>query len=94
LWNEQKLAYPIGHHKKGTYWITYFKLEGTQLVELNRELRINENIVRFLTLKIPEKVADPLIEHAKGGGRPKTTAPEATVGTPERAAEVDVEVEE
>ena len=27
LWNEQKLAYPIDGHKKGTYWLTYFRLD-------------------------------------------------------------------
>jgi len=84
LWNEQKLAYPIGHHKKGTYWITYFRLESTNLVKINGELRINENVIRSLTLKIPAQVAEPLIEHAKGGARPRPV--EATVGTPERGA--------
>jgi small subunit ribosomal protein S6 len=23
LWNEQRLAYPIKGHRKGTYWLTY-----------------------------------------------------------------------
>ena len=31
LFNEQKLAYPIGHHRKGTYWLIYFKLDGSKL---------------------------------------------------------------
>jgi small subunit ribosomal protein S6 len=82
LYNEQKLAYPIGHHKKGTYWITYFKLNGPDLVKINGDLRINENVIRFLTLKIPEKVAGPLIEHALGG-KPKTVeAPVAAAAAP------------
>jgi len=25
LWNEQKLAYPINGHRKGAYWLTYFR---------------------------------------------------------------------
>ena len=28
LWMEQKLAYPIDKHQKGTYWLTYFEMEG------------------------------------------------------------------
>ena len=31
LWNEQKLAYPINGNRKGTYWLTYFSMEGTGL---------------------------------------------------------------
>ena len=88
LYNEQKLAYPIGHHKKGTYWITYFKLKGPDLVKINNDLRINENVIRFLTLKIPEKVAGPLIEHARGGGKPKTEAAPAGAPAAEGAAAV------
>ena len=86
LWNDQKLAYPIDGHKKGTYWLTYFKLDGTRLVEFNRELRINETVVRSLTLKVEPRLVDALVEHAKGGLRPR--APEPTVGTPERTVEM------
>jgi small subunit ribosomal protein S6 len=77
LWNEQKLAYPIDGHKKGTYWLTYFRLDSLKLSELTREIRISENIIRSLTLKVEPRLVDALIEHAKGDGKPKTveTAP-------------------
>ena len=76
LWQEQKLAYPIGSHKKGAYWLTYFRLDSAKLIELNRELRINETIVRSLTLKVEPRLVDALVEHAKGGqkARPATEA--------------------
>jgi small subunit ribosomal protein S6 len=86
LWNDQKLAYPIDGHKKGTYWLTYFRLDGTKLVEFNRDLRINETVVRSLTLHVDPRLVDALVEHAKGGLRPR--APEPTVGTPERVVEM------
>jgi len=80
LWQEQKLAYPIGSHKKGAYWLTYFRLDSAKLVELNRELRINETVVRSLTLKVEPRLVDALVEHAKGGqkARPATEAAPAT----------------
>ena len=80
LWQEQKLAYPIGSHKKGAYWLTYFRLDGAKLAELSRELRINETIVRSLTLKVEPRLVDALVEHAKGGqkARPATEAAPAT----------------
>ena len=72
LWNEQKLAYPIDGHKKGTYWLTYFRLDSQKLTDLTREIRISENIVRSMTLKVEPRLVDALVEHAKGGGKPKT----------------------
>ncbi len=76
LWQEQKLAYPIGSHKKGAYWLTYFRLDSGKLAELNRELRINEAIIRTMTLKVEPRLVDALVEHAKGGqkARPATEA--------------------
>jgi len=31
LWEERRLAYPIKGQRKGTYWLTYFRLAGGQL---------------------------------------------------------------
>ena len=86
LWNDQKLAYPIDGHRKGTYWLTYFKLNGQRLTEFNRDLAINETVIRSLTLHVDPRLVDALVEHAKGGLRPR--APEPTVGTPERVVEM------
>src|SRR3954467_3081255 len=76
LWQEQKLAYPIRSHKKGAYWLPYFRLDSAKLTEFNRELRINEQVVRSLTLKVEPRLVDALVEHAKGGqkARPATEA--------------------
>ena len=85
LWNEQKLAYPINGQKKGTYWLTYMRMESTKLTELDRALQINDNIVRSLTIKIDPRLVDAMVEHAKGGGRTKPA--EETAATPAPAAE-------
>ena len=92
LWNEQKLAYPVDGHKKGTYWLTYFRLDATKLAEFSRELRINETVLRTLTLKVEPRLVEALVEHAKGGGRAKPVeeAPPAPAGKPV----VDIEVPE
>ena len=82
LWQEQKLAYPIGSHKKGAYWLTYFRLDAGKLVEFNRELRINEAIVRNLTLRVEPRLVEALVEHAKGGQKARpvdAAAPTAEV---------------
>jgi small subunit ribosomal protein S6 len=66
LWNEQKLAYPIKGHKKGTYWLSYFRMETPKLVEFNRACQLNENIMRKLVLKVEPRLVEALVAHALG----------------------------
>jgi small subunit ribosomal protein S6 len=66
LWNEQKLAYPIDGHRKGTYWLTFFRMESTKLTQLNRECQLNGNILRHLTIKVDPRLVDALVSHARG----------------------------
>src|SRR6185503_16903516 len=80
LWQEQKLAYPIGSHKKGAYWLTYFRLDSGKLVEFNRDLRINETVVRSLTLKVEPRLVEALVEHAKGGQKARPAGEGAPAG--------------
>lgn len=87
LWNEQKLAYPIDGHRKGTYWLTYMRLDSSKLVEFNRELRINEAVLRSLTLLVDPRLVEALVEHAKGG----RAKPAETPTAPVEEAEVEVE---
>jgi small subunit ribosomal protein S6 len=71
LWSEQKLAYPLNGQRKGTYWLTYFRLESTRLADLNREVRINERVLRSLLLKIDNRLVDAMVAHALGQGQKK-----------------------
>lgn len=64
LWEERRLAYPISGHRKGTYWLTYFRLEGTQLPALNRASQLNESVLRSLVLKVDPRIVEPLVNHA------------------------------
>lgn len=66
LWNEQKLAFPIKGHRKGTYWLSYFRLDSTKLREFNRACRLEDDIVRSLTLRVDARLVDTLVAHAKG----------------------------
>ncbi len=78
LWEERRLAYPIGSHRKGTYWLTYFKLESKNLVQVQRQVHLNENVVRSLFLKVEPRIVDVLVAHAQTGTGP--------VADPRRAA--------
>ena len=87
LWQEQKLAYPIDGHKKGAYWLTYFRLDSNKLAEFNRELRINETIMRTLTLKVEPRLVEALVEHAKGGQKARPAGEEAQPAVAEMAGQ-------
>ncbi len=75
LWNEQKLAYPIKGQRKGTYWLTYFRMESERVTEFSRACQLNDNILRNLTLKIDPRLVETLVAHAKG----ERTAPKKEV---------------
>lgn len=90
LWNEQRMAYPINGQKKGTYWLTYFRIEGPRLPTLNRECQLNENILRNMVLKVDPRLADTLIDHATGVTKAEPAAEEkADDKKPEAVAEVE-----
>lgn len=49
------LAYEIKKNKRGYYYVIYFKAPATSLAELERNYRINENILRFIFIKYENK---------------------------------------
>ncbi|HBO44940.1 MAG TPA: 30S ribosomal protein S6 [Planctomycetaceae bacterium] len=67
LWEERRLAYPIEGHRKGTYWLTYFRADGKEVAALERKCRLSETILRALFLKVDPRIVDALIAHAQGG---------------------------
>lgn len=67
LWEERRLAYPINGQRKGTYWLTYFRVDGRRLDELKRNCEVNDSILRALFLKVDPRLVNVLVEHAKTG---------------------------
>ena len=45
-WDERRLAYPIKSHKKGLYYLTYFRTEGKNVVSIEHDFALNEMILR------------------------------------------------
>jgi small subunit ribosomal protein S6 len=75
LWDERRLAFPIKGQRKGTYWLTYFRLDSSQLSAVRRQYRLNENVLRMLLLKVEPRIVDALVEHARSA----TFAPPADI---------------
>lgn len=55
----RRLAYEIKNRREGYYYLVYFSLPSQAVRELWRDLQLDEEVVRFLTLKA-EKVLDKL----------------------------------
>jgi small subunit ribosomal protein S6 len=66
MWAEQKLAYQIKGHKKGVYWLTYFRADSQKLTAFNRACQLNENILRHLALRVDPRLVQTLVAHASG----------------------------
>ena len=51
----RKLAYPVQKNERGVYTIVYFKAQGTIVNELERNLKFNEEVIKYLTVRYSNK---------------------------------------
>ncbi len=54
LWGRRPLAYPIKNHMEGNYVLQRFEMDPSATDELERLLRFNENVIRFLLIRTDE----------------------------------------
>ena len=52
-WGKRRLAYDIRKQREGTYAVFEAKAEPSMVKELERQLRLNENVLRFLSTRVP-----------------------------------------
>jgi len=64
-WDERRLSYPIGSHKKGLYYLTYFRTEGKNVSPLEGDFRLNELILRHLIIKVDPKLESIMLSVAR-----------------------------
>ena len=92
LWMEQKLAYPIDKHQKGTYWLAYYEIEGVKIPAIDRALQLAEPVIRHLTVKLEPRVVEPILANARGESikmsTPTDSNPDEAEAGDEAAAEV------
>lgn len=55
----RRLAYDIEGHREGHYYLIYFNVKPSAIGELWQEYHLNEDLVRFITLRA-EKVMDKI----------------------------------
>lgn len=55
-WGNQRLAYEIDRKRSGYYVNMYFKAPGELIPRLERQMEINDDILRYLTLRMDAKM--------------------------------------
>ncbi len=54
-WGRRKLAYEIGPHKEGTYVLEVITGSGELMKEIDRRLRVSDQVIRHLTVRVDEE---------------------------------------
>jgi small subunit ribosomal protein S6 len=52
-WGKRRLAYDIKKQREGTYAVFEVSAEPSMVKEFERQMRLNENVLRFLSTRIP-----------------------------------------
>ncbi len=71
-WGKKKLAYEVRHERKGTYAYFYFKAPNNTVSELERAYRLEDNIIKFLTIHhekelVERRPLEPTAQESDGG---------------------------
>jgi small subunit ribosomal protein S6 len=96
VWGKRRLAYPIAHRDEAIYAILYFRIEkaGNLVDELERIVRINDELLREMTVKVPElRMVNQGFGHSShsAANREESAAPSAPAGEESSVAVESVE---
>lgn len=84
-WGLRSLAYRIKKNRKGHYVLLNIDAPAHAVIELERQLKINEDVLRFLTVKVESFDQGP--SKSRREDKPEVTAAAATVSATEEAAQ-------
>ena len=79
----RKLAYPVQKNDRGYYTVLFYKGEGTVINELERNLKINEDVIKFLTVKYVKNKEIAQFDKLVAAATKKSEAPVAEEKAPE-----------
>jgi small subunit ribosomal protein S6 len=54
-WGKRRLAYDLRKQREGTYAVIECSAEPATIKEFERQLRLNEQVLRFMTTRVPVK---------------------------------------
>ena len=89
-WGVQRLAYPIDKKRTGYYVNAYFEAGGELIARLERALTLEDDILRFLTLKMDAVMLRHYEERKKERAREKAEGVKEKESTTDKEAQVSV----
>jgi small subunit ribosomal protein S6 len=54
MMGKRQLAYEINHKKNGTYVLLEVEGSGAEIAEVERRMRVNDQILRYMTIRVDE----------------------------------------
>ncbi len=55
-WGRRKLAYPVQKHNEGIYVFINANMKGSTFVTIERRLKLTERVMRFIVLRMDDKM--------------------------------------
>jgi small subunit ribosomal protein S6 len=55
-WGTRKLAYKVGRYLDGYYILLRFEASGATIKEIERRLRVNDLVIKYLTVRLDEEM--------------------------------------
>ena len=87
-WGRRKLAYPIERHRDGLYYFLDLSLTPQTVLEIDRNLKVSEEVIRHLIVKRdPKAVAQQRAREALAEANAPAEAEAETEAEPETLAE-------
>lgn len=85
------LAYPIEKNRKGHYVLLNIEAPNTLIVELERNMRIREDIIRYLTIQVEahDEGPSPLLKQSRNFVEGNTRSPYPPSATTDASASAE-----
>ncbi|MCH8962561.1 MAG: 30S ribosomal protein S6 [Bacteroidetes bacterium] len=77
-WGSRRLAYQINKKRNGYYVNLYFEAPGESIPRLARSIEIDDNILRYLTLRMDKKMIQHYELHKQKAATAESEAPVET----------------
>jgi small subunit ribosomal protein S6 len=71
-WGKRRLTYEIGKQREGSYAIIEASAEPAMIKEFERQLKLNEQVLRYLSTRVPVR------KRARAAAKADASAPAAT----------------
>jgi small subunit ribosomal protein S6 len=105
VWGKRRLAYQIEKFVDGIYILTHYTGDGSQVAIIERDMRLSETVIRYLTIKrdkgfvfeekdIPELQSTPVVTPSESTPTPVKAAETEESTSENEATAQEVETEE